>query len=195
MKDNERLLSVEEAAKLIPSNPSPVTVWRWCRRGVKARGGGGTIRMNCVRFGSRLFVRESDVAAFAEALAEADAEHFKPVEISKPEKRPPQRSGNRREQSRRHASGSNRPGSEKTDMVVCVIENEVCKVEDGVWQSARPDYADYLNGCEVENRRGHFGKPINPDLRSAELMIDRLGGTIVDEGEPLTDTAPEGSDT
>src|SRR5688500_12408869 len=97
MEDREKFISVEEAAKLIPTNPSPVSVWRWMRRGVKSRGG-GTVHLRHVRYGGRLFTTEADVAAFAEALAQADAEHFQPAEISKAEKRPPQRSGTGRDQ-------------------------------------------------------------------------------------------------
>jgi len=32
-------LTVSEAARLIPGQPSPSTVWRWCQRGIRAPNG------------------------------------------------------------------------------------------------------------------------------------------------------------
>jgi len=68
-------LTIAEAARSLPNKPAPSTVWRWCRRGVKARSG-QRVYLDHVRLGGKIFVRTGDLDAFGAALAAADREHF-----------------------------------------------------------------------------------------------------------------------
>jgi len=64
-------LSLDDAAALLPGSPGRVTVWRWCRRGVRTRG--GTRRhLGHVRLGRRLFTRKAWLMDFAREVAAAD---------------------------------------------------------------------------------------------------------------------------
>lgn len=73
MPTNERapirdLLSLSEAAALLPSHPSPSTLWRWHTIGADV-GAGQRVHLRAVRFGKRLFVRRADLLAFGEQSA------------------------------------------------------------------------------------------------------------------------------
>jgi len=74
VQDNT-LISLAEAARRCPARPHPSAIWRWCRRGIKARNG-ETIRLEHRRIGRRVFVRPDDMDRFYVKLAEADAEHW-----------------------------------------------------------------------------------------------------------------------
>ena len=68
-------LSLSEAAKRSPGRPHAATVWRWARRGVKARSG-ERIRLEHVRVGGRIFIPADALDRFFKAVSDADAEHF-----------------------------------------------------------------------------------------------------------------------
>ena len=69
------LLSLHEAAALLPHRPHVSALWRWARRGLLARGG-VRIRLEHVRIGRRVLVTEAAILAFGEALARADVAEF-----------------------------------------------------------------------------------------------------------------------
>jgi len=71
---NEKL-TLPQAAKLVPGRPHASTLWRWCRRGVKARDG-VRVRLAHQRYGQRVFVTEAAIERFAAELAEHDADGF-----------------------------------------------------------------------------------------------------------------------
>ncbi|MCH8823503.1 MAG: DUF1580 domain-containing protein [Planctomycetes bacterium] len=68
-------LSLAEAARQCPGKPAPSTVWRWCRRGVRARSG-ERVRLSHVRVGGRIYTTLHSLTRFFEATAQADIEHF-----------------------------------------------------------------------------------------------------------------------
>ena len=68
-------LTLVEASKLTPGHPSTQCMWRWCRKGVKSRGG-GRIRIQHVRMGGRVYTTAKWIEEFGKRLADSDAEHF-----------------------------------------------------------------------------------------------------------------------
>lgn len=76
-----RYLTLTEAAKIAPGRPSTNCVWRWCRRGVKARDG-HRVRLRHIRIGGMIYTRADWLEHFGRALAEADARHFDLVEAA-----------------------------------------------------------------------------------------------------------------
>lgn len=68
-------ITLTEAAKIAPGRPSTNCIWRWCRRGVKARGG-ERVRLQHVRIGGMIYTTARWLKAFGRALAEADAKYF-----------------------------------------------------------------------------------------------------------------------
>lgn len=72
---SEELIPLSAAAKAAPGRPSANAIWRWCRRGVRARGG-VCVRLRHVRLGGRVFTSLAWLTEFGEQLAAADAEHF-----------------------------------------------------------------------------------------------------------------------
>lgn len=75
MHETENYITLTDAAKMAPSRPSANCIWRWCRKGVLARGG-ERIRMQHVRIGGKLFTKAQWVIEFGQALAAADASYF-----------------------------------------------------------------------------------------------------------------------
>lgn len=73
MLASEQMLTLSEAAKLIPGHPHPSSLWRWCRKGVKARDG-QRIHLDHHRFGGRLFTSVEALDRFGAALAAVDVE-------------------------------------------------------------------------------------------------------------------------
>jgi hypothetical protein len=59
------LLSLAEAARLIPGRPAPVTLWRWHRRGCFG------VRLKTICIGARRFVSRSDLDLFIRAVTAA----------------------------------------------------------------------------------------------------------------------------
>jgi hypothetical protein len=64
-------ISLSAAAKATPGRPSSATVWRWARRGIKARNG-QTISLRHVRVGGRVYTKRSWLEKYFAAVAEAD---------------------------------------------------------------------------------------------------------------------------
>lgn len=75
--NSNNYLSLAEAAQNSPGRPSANAVWRWCRRGLRVRGG-DRLRLHHVRVGGRIYTRPDWLDAFFEALADADAGYFQP---------------------------------------------------------------------------------------------------------------------
>ncbi len=75
LKSLDGLISLTQAAKIAPGRPSTNCVWRWCRRGVRARDG-ERVRLRHVRIGGKIFTTADWLADFGNALAEADAKYF-----------------------------------------------------------------------------------------------------------------------
>jgi len=73
--DENKHLTLTQATELIPGTPSSNCVWRWCREGVKSRGG-KRVYLKHIRLGGRLFTTRRWINEFGTELAEADAEHF-----------------------------------------------------------------------------------------------------------------------
>ena len=68
-------LTLSDAAKLAPGRPSTSCLWRWCRKGVKAKSG-VTVRLQHARFGGRVFTTSLWLDDFGKAVAEADRAYF-----------------------------------------------------------------------------------------------------------------------
>lgn len=64
-------LTLAEAARLTPRRPTAGTLWRWARRGVRARDG-RSIRLRHVRVGGRVYTTEQWLHEFFAELAAAD---------------------------------------------------------------------------------------------------------------------------
>lgn len=73
--NNGSHITLAQAANLSPGRPSSCAVWRWCRKGIKARSG-GRIRLAHIRAGGRIFTTVADLESFFERVAEADRAHF-----------------------------------------------------------------------------------------------------------------------
>ncbi len=56
------LLSLEEAARLLPGNVAPSTVWRWIVHGIVRNG--TPIKLDAKRAGRRVYTTASDLARF-----------------------------------------------------------------------------------------------------------------------------------
>ena len=72
-------LTLSQAAKLAPGQPSSNCVWRWCRRGVLSRTG-ERVYLQHVRVGGKMYTRAEWLEDFGRTLAEADAEYFRLTE-------------------------------------------------------------------------------------------------------------------
>ena len=76
---NERLLSLAEAARAVPpidgKRPHISTVWRWIRKGSKG------VRLSHARVGHRICTSEEALGRFFVDLAKAD-EHYERIEVS-----------------------------------------------------------------------------------------------------------------
>ncbi|MCC7388308.1 MAG: hypothetical protein IT431_06030 [Phycisphaerales bacterium] len=74
-RDPTAYLSLAEAARHAPGHPSPNCIWRWCRRGVLARGG-RRVYLHHLRSGGKMYTTAAWVGAFCRELTEADREYF-----------------------------------------------------------------------------------------------------------------------
>ena len=68
-------ITLTEAAKIAPGRPSTNCLWRWCRRGVMARGG-QRVRLQHLRIGGKIFTTLRWLEEFGRQLAEADTQYF-----------------------------------------------------------------------------------------------------------------------
>jgi len=69
------LVSLSTAAKYCPGRPNASTLWRWARKGIKARSG-ARIRLEHRRVGGKIFVTIDSLNRFFENVASADVEYF-----------------------------------------------------------------------------------------------------------------------
>ena len=93
---DEKFISLAEAAKRSPGRPSANAVWRWCRKGVKARSG-ERVGLDHVRAGGKIFTSIISLEKFFSELARADRDYFsdpdpKPSRPKQPTKKQRQRS-------------------------------------------------------------------------------------------------------
>ncbi len=68
-------LTLSEVARSAPGKPTTNCIWRWCRKGVKARTG-QRVHLDHVRVGGKVLVPRDAPDRFFKALANADAAHF-----------------------------------------------------------------------------------------------------------------------
>ncbi|MBL8879292.1 MAG: DUF1580 domain-containing protein [Phycisphaerales bacterium] len=68
-------ITLTAAAKVAPGRPSTNCLWRWCRRGVKARDG-QRVRLQHLRIGGKIFTTLRWLEDFGRLLAEADTKYF-----------------------------------------------------------------------------------------------------------------------
>jgi len=91
-------ITLAEVAKLVPGRPAASTIWRWARKGVKARNG-QRVRLQHVRFGGRVFVMRAAVDQFAAELAAADCDGFDSQDERKINPAPKSRTARQRERA------------------------------------------------------------------------------------------------
>ena len=75
MLENEQKLTLTEASKKAPGRPHASTMWRLCRKGVKAANG-ERIYLEHIRFGSKIYTSAPAIERLAARVAQADMEHF-----------------------------------------------------------------------------------------------------------------------
>ena len=100
MHATPELISLTEATKISPGRPSTNCVWRWCRKGVRARGG-TRVRLRHVRVGGKIFTSQQWLDEFGHHVADADAAYFDQQSDSTPEVTSPARV---RSETQRHAA-------------------------------------------------------------------------------------------
>ena len=88
--DHAEYLTLTQAAKIAPGRPSSNGIWRWCRQGVRTRGG-TIVRLEHIRAGGKLLTTATWIAEFAHRLAEADNAAFDLRAMNAPPPPPPRR--------------------------------------------------------------------------------------------------------
>lgn len=86
MQDDEETLTLTQAAKKCPGRPHVSTLWRACRKGIRAADG-TRVHLEHTRFGKRIFTTREAVARFGARLVQADLRHFAPKPIASPQPR------------------------------------------------------------------------------------------------------------
>ena len=81
MQTNANYLTCAQVAQTAPGRPSANCVWRWARRGVRARTG-QRVFLDHVRAGKRVFIPAGALEKFMAALAEADRGYFASREMA-----------------------------------------------------------------------------------------------------------------
>lgn len=76
MLAGEEKIDLTQAAKRCPGRPSCSALWRWCRRGIRARSG-ERVCLEHVRVGGRLYTSHAACERFFVSVTAADAEHFR----------------------------------------------------------------------------------------------------------------------
>lgn len=71
----KKLVTLNEAAKLVPTRPNVSTMRRWCLKGI-ASSRGERIRLKHVRCGRTIFTNAENLEAFFKKLAEVGVEQF-----------------------------------------------------------------------------------------------------------------------
>jgi hypothetical protein len=96
----DELIPLAQAARRLPNRPHVSALWRWCRLGIRGRGG-DRVRLEHTRIGMRLYTTEAWLADFGRRLEEADREHFDARHVDHPQAR-----GHRRQARARSGSSS-----------------------------------------------------------------------------------------
>lgn len=73
--DAPAYLTLSEAARLAPGTPSSSALWRWCRKGLRAKDG-STVFLRHVRVGRQVYTAATWLHQFFEAVAAADQKYF-----------------------------------------------------------------------------------------------------------------------
>jgi hypothetical protein len=88
----DELIPLAKAARRLPNRPHVSALWRWCRLGIRGRGG-DRVRLEHTRIGMRLYdclrPRSAWLADFGRRLEEADREHFDARHVASGSKRHP----------------------------------------------------------------------------------------------------------
>jgi len=71
----ENFKTLSEVAQSLPGRPHTSAIWRWARKGIKARSG-ERVRLPHTRIGGKIFVKEDDLTAFLQTLTNADLHYF-----------------------------------------------------------------------------------------------------------------------
>jgi hypothetical protein len=77
MPDASEYFDLCRAAKLFPADPSMACIWRWCRKGCKARNG-ERVHLKHVRVGGKLYTTKEWADQFMADMAKHDQQHFRP---------------------------------------------------------------------------------------------------------------------
>jgi hypothetical protein len=82
-------LTCAQAARQCPQSPTPnpATIWRWARKGVKARNG-KRVCLEHVRAGAKVLIPEGALTTFFKAIADADSEYFRAAADAAPPPEP-----------------------------------------------------------------------------------------------------------
>ncbi len=75
--NSEQILTVAEAARLLPGRPSTRTVWRWLDRGVRH------VKLESVLVGGRRFVSKESINRFLESINQPDVQRTSPAVAAK----------------------------------------------------------------------------------------------------------------
>jgi hypothetical protein len=81
MPDSPEYFDLCRAAKLFPGDPSMACIWRWCRKGCKARSG-RRVTLKHVRSGGKLYITREWANEFLAELASEDQKHFTPEPVA-----------------------------------------------------------------------------------------------------------------
>ena len=74
MIETERHLTLSEAARISPGRPHVNSIWRACRKGIKARNG-ERVKLEHIRFGGRIYTSAEALARFAKRVADAGGDY------------------------------------------------------------------------------------------------------------------------
>lgn len=72
----QEMLSLSQAAKMLPGRPHAASLWRWSRLGVTTHSG-QRVRLRVGRLGRRLYTKVEWIEEFARQCAELDAERWR----------------------------------------------------------------------------------------------------------------------
>lgn len=73
MNLDEKLLTLSEACRCLPSKPSPATLWRWRTKGVNG------VRLECVRVGRTWYVTRASLLAFVKNQSNSNSTTSSPA--------------------------------------------------------------------------------------------------------------------
>ncbi|MFH1418783.1 MAG: hypothetical protein ABII12_10935 [Planctomycetota bacterium] len=73
-EERSEYITLTQAAKATPGHVSSASVWRWARKGLRARNG-EIIRLRHIRIGGRVYTKREWLEQFHEYVAEADLQN------------------------------------------------------------------------------------------------------------------------